>query len=53
MKQKRINEQSFAQGAAILLISTVLVKIIGALFKIPLSSDYCLGNLGFGSFSFL
>lgn len=43
--------KTFAKGAAVLLISTVLVKLIGALFKIPLSSDYCLGDLGFGYFS--
>ncbi len=38
-------------GTLILLFSTVLVKIISALFKIPLSSNYCLGDLGFGYFS--
>lgn len=43
--------QSFQHGAFILLISAVLVKIIGALFKIPLGSDICLGDLGFGYFS--
>lgn len=34
-----------------LLCSAVAVKLIGALFKIPLSSKYCLGDLGFGYFS--
>lgn len=43
--------QTFEQGAFLLLVSGVLVKIIGAFFKIPLSSDYCLGNMGFGYFS--
>ena len=52
MKNKNLTEQSFTQGAAVLLISTVLVKLIGAFFKIPLSADYCLGRLGFGYFSY-
>lgn len=44
-------KNSFHEGAVILLFSTALVKIIGAFFKIPLASDYCLGDLGFGYFS--
>ena len=44
-------KQNLEQGAVILLLSTVIVKIIGAFFKIPISSDYCLGDLGFGYFS--
>ena len=44
-------EKSFQQGALLLLCSAVIVKFIGALFKIPLSSKYCLGDLGFGYFS--
>ncbi len=43
--------QTLKQSALILLFSAVLVKLIGALFKIPLSSDYILGDLGFGYFS--
>lgn len=43
--------QTFEQGAILLLVSGLLVKIIGAFFKIPLSSDYCLGDVGFGYFS--
>ena len=43
--------QTFQHGAFILLASAVLVKVIGALFKIPLSSEICLGDLGFGYFS--
>ena len=35
-------------GTAVLLVSAVLVKLIGALFKIPLSSAHCLGDEGFG-----
>ena len=42
----------FHSGAGILLISAVMVKIIGALFKIPISSDYCLSDEGFGYFSY-
>ena len=34
-----------------MLVSAVIVKLIGALFKIPLSADYALGDLGFGYFS--
>lgn len=44
-------QQSFQLGAVILLFSTIAVKIIGAIFKIPLSGDICLGDLGFGYFS--
>ena len=43
--------QTFEQGAFILFVSGIFVKIIGAFFKIPLSSDYCLGDIGFGYFS--
>ena len=50
MKTER-KQQSFQYGAAIMLISAVLVKLIGALFKIPLASNACLGDLGFGYFS--
>lgn len=47
----KTKEQNITQAAAILLVSTVVVKLIGALFKIPLSADYALGDLGFGYFS--
>ncbi len=43
--------RSMQYGTAVLLISAVIVKIIGALFKIPLSSAHCLGDEGFGFFS--
>ncbi len=39
------------KGAAILLLGTILSKLIGAFFKIPLSSNAVLGDLGFGYFS--
>ena len=48
MKNK---EQNLTQAGTILLLSSIIVKLIGALFKIPLSSDYALGDLGFGYFS--
>ena len=51
MISKSKSGQTFEQGAAILFISGIFVKIIGAFFKIPLSSDYCLGDIGFGYFS--
>ena len=44
-------DKGFQRGAFLLLCSAVVVKLIGALFKIPLSSRYCLGDLGFGYFS--
>lgn len=51
MTENGRKKQGLTYGAAVLLCSAVLVKIIGALFKIPLSSKYCLGDLGFGYFS--
>lgn len=47
----KTQEKGFQQGAFLLLCSAVIVKLIGAIFKIPLSSKYCLGDLGFGYFS--
>ncbi len=49
MEQKKRKHQSFEYGAAILVVATMLVKVIGAVFKIPLSS--LIGTLGFGYFS--
>ena len=43
--------RSMQYGTAVLLISAVIVKLVGALFKIPLSSAHCLGDEGFGFFS--
>ncbi len=48
MQDNKRKQQSFEYGAVILLCSTVLVKIIGAIFKIPLSR--LIGDLGFGYF---
>ena len=47
MKERK--QQSFEYGAIILLCSTLIVKLIGAIFKIPLSN--LIGDLGFGYFS--
>ncbi len=46
-----MNDKSrgFEYGAFLLLASTLIVKVIGAVFKIPLSN--LLGDLGFGCFS--
>ena len=49
MPKNKRKQQSFEYGAIILLCSTVLVKVIGAIFKIPLSN--LIGDLGFGYFS--
>ena len=49
MAIKKRKQQSFEYGAIILLCSTMLVKLIGAIFKIPLSN--LIGDLGFGYFS--
>lgn len=49
MQEKKRKQQSFEYGAIILLCSTMLVKVIGACFKIPLS--ILIGDLGFGYFS--
>ena len=46
---KSVKKQNFLQGAAILAIATALVKIIGALYKIPLND--AVGELGFSYFS--
>ncbi len=46
--QKKIG-QSVVKGSIILIIANLLVKIIGALFKIPLTN--ILGNEGMGYFS--
>lgn len=51
MIKRKDGYQSFEQGAALLLISSVLVKLIGAFFKIPLSGEDFLGDVGFGYFS--
>lgn len=44
-----VKKQGFLYGSAVLMISAVLVKLIGALFKIPLAN--ILGGTGMGYFS--
>ncbi len=51
MKVFKRSHQNAQQSAIILLVSTLIVKIIGALFKIPLSGKTFLGDLGYGYFS--
>lgn len=47
--QKPIKKQSFLQGAAVLAAATAIVKIIGAIYKIPLQS--IIGKAGNGYFN--
>lgn len=49
MARKSSNKQSFLMGAAILAAATALIKVIGALFKIPLVN--ILGSEGFSNFT--
>ena len=49
MGEKTKKQQNFERGAVILLASTIIVKVIGAIFKIPLQR--LIGDLGFGYFS--
>ncbi len=51
MKALNKSGQNAQQSAMVLFLSTVAVKIISACFKIPLSSNTFLGDLGFGYFS--
>ena len=51
MSFKKRTRQNAQQSALVLLISTLIVKIIGAGFKIPLSAKLFLGDLGYGYFS--
>lgn len=45
---RKKHSQSFLEGAAVLTLSTIAVKIIGALFKIPLAN--ILGGVGMSYF---
>lgn len=49
MSQGARKQQSFEYSAGILLVATMLVKVIGMVFKIPLQS--LIGTVGFGYFS--
>lgn len=44
-------KHTLTENSIVLIISTAIVKIIGAVFKIPLATDTFLGDLGFGYFS--
>lgn len=48
-EEKQSKKQGFLQGAAILTMGTLLVKVIGALYKIPMNR--IIGTEGFGHFN--
>ena len=47
-QNKSVKKQSFLQGAAVLAAATAIVKIIGAIYKIPLMNS--IGAAGYGYF---
>ena len=49
MNDQPIKKQTFLQGTAVLAIATVLVKLMGFLFKVPLNN--IIGEDGFGYFN--
>ena len=49
MSEKPLKKQTFLGGAAVLALSTAIVKIIGACYKIPLGN--LIGDAGFGYFT--
>lgn len=51
MSRFKRSKQNAQQSAMILMLATVLVKLIGACFKVPLASNNFLGDLGYGYFS--
>lgn len=48
-KEKSLKHQSFLKGSVILIVSAVIAKAVGALFKIPLTN--MLGGVGMSYFS--
>lgn len=44
MNEKPVKKQSFLQGAAVLAMATIVVKLLGFLFKVPLNNT--IGKLG-------
>ena len=44
-------KHTLTENSIVLIISTIIVKIIGAVFKIPLATDTFLGDIGFGYYS--
>lgn len=49
MNDQPVKKQSFLQGTAILALGTILVKLMGFLFKTPLNN--IIGSAGFGYFN--
>lgn len=49
MNEKPVKKQNFLQGAAILAAATLIVKLIGAVYKIPLGN--IIGDQGYGYFT--
>ena len=49
MNEKPLKKQTFLGGAAVLALSTAIVKLIGACYKIPLGN--LIGDAGFGYFT--
>lgn len=49
MSEKPLKKQTFLGGAAVLALSTAIVKVIGACYKIPLGN--LIGDAGFGYFT--
>lgn len=49
MNEKPMKKQTFLQGTAVLALATVLVKLMGFLFKVPLNN--IIGEDGFGYFN--
>ena len=49
MNDKGVKKQSFLQGAAVLALATLIVKVIGMFYKIPLQN--IIGNAGYGYFT--
>ena len=48
MRQAETRRQNFIHGAAILTVGVVIMKILGALYKVPLGN--ILGDYGYGIF---
>lgn len=49
MNEKKVQKQTFLQGTAVLAMATILVKLMGFLFKTPLNN--IIGSTGFGYFN--
>ena len=49
MNERPVKKQSFLQGTAVLAMATIIVKLMGFLFKTPLNN--VIGKVGFGYFN--